>query len=296
MDGIGDKPGWAWIFIIEGLATVIVGIISWWMVFDWPDTARFLGQDDRVRLQRRLIMDKQGRTAEDFDKRHIYEALKDWKTYCYIAINSGCLVPLYAFSLFFPTILRGMGHQGTRAQLLSVPPYAVAALCTIAVGYIADRTKQRGWCMISTVMVGIIGFVLLISTSNPTMQYVATFLGAAGIYPCVPNTISWAANNVEGSLKRGIVVGMFIGFGNINGVVSANIYLSRQAPRFWTGHGVVLGYQVIFLLGTSLFLHFALERQNKYRREGKMDAQWEAMTDEQKWLAGDKRPDFIYTT
>ncbi|VUC29490.1 unnamed protein product [Clonostachys rosea] len=296
MDGIANMPGWAWVFIIEGLGTVVVGFCCWWMVFDWPDTARFLTPDDRIRLQRRLINDKQGRMAEDFDKRHIYAALTDWKTYCYVAINSGCLVPLYAFSLFLPTILRGMGHQGTRAQLLSVPPYALAAISTIAVGYIADKTRQRVWCMMATVMVGMIGFVLLISTENPTVQYIGTFLGAAGIYPCVPNTISWAVNNTEGSLKRGIVVGMLVGFGNLNGLVSSNIYLTYQSPRFWTGHGVVLGYQFVFLLGTSAFLHFALKGENKYRKAGKMDAKWEAMTDEQRWLAGDKRPDFVYTT
>lgn len=67
-------------------------------------------------MQRRLIMDKQGYTAEDFDKRHIWEALKDWKTYLYMTIYMGCLVPLYAFSLFLPTIVRGMGYAGTRAQ------------------------------------------------------------------------------------------------------------------------------------------------------------------------------------
>ncbi|KAH7124944.1 major facilitator superfamily domain-containing protein [Dactylonectria estremocensis] len=38
MDGVGGKSGWAWIFILEGLATVFIGIFCWWMVFDWLDT------------------------------------------------------------------------------------------------------------------------------------------------------------------------------------------------------------------------------------------------------------------
>ena len=63
MDGIGGKPGWAWIFIIEGLATMFVGMFCWWMVFDWPETARFLSQEERVRVRRRLILDRQGKTA-----------------------------------------------------------------------------------------------------------------------------------------------------------------------------------------------------------------------------------------
>ncbi|RSL61676.1 hypothetical protein CEP51_013592, partial [Fusarium floridanum] len=216
LDGVGNKPGWAWIFIIEGLATVAIGFCCWWMVFDWPDTARFLSPDDRIRVQRRIIASKQGKTAEDFDKRHIYAALKDWKTYGYMAINAGALVPIYAFSLFLPTILRGMGHHGTRAQLLSVPPYVGAAICTVSVGFLADRTRQRGLLNMGTVLVGIAGFMMLIISENPKVQYAGTFLGAAGIYPTLPNTMSWAVNNTEGSLKRAIVVGMLAGFGNLN--------------------------------------------------------------------------------
>jgi MFS family permease len=93
MDGVGGRPGWAWIFILEGLATVIAGLFCWWMVFDWPDTASFLTPEERIRVQRRLILDRQGNTAEDFDKRHIYESLKDWKTYGYMVIYSESPLP-----------------------------------------------------------------------------------------------------------------------------------------------------------------------------------------------------------
>lgn len=88
MDGIGGRPGWAWIFIIEGIATTLVGVVCWWMVFDWPDTARFLTPAERIRVQRRLILDRQGYSAQDNDKRHMYEAAKDWKTYGYMVVYS----------------------------------------------------------------------------------------------------------------------------------------------------------------------------------------------------------------
>ena len=99
MDGVGGKPGWAWIFIIEGIVTMFVGGFCWWMVFDWPDTARFLTAEDRLRLRRRLADDKQSSTGEEYDKRHIFAALKDWKTWCFALIYMGCLMPLYSFSL-----------------------------------------------------------------------------------------------------------------------------------------------------------------------------------------------------
>ena len=42
MDGIGGKPGWAWIFILEGLITVVAGFLSFWIIQDFPDNAKFL--------------------------------------------------------------------------------------------------------------------------------------------------------------------------------------------------------------------------------------------------------------
>jgi MFS family permease len=295
MDGLAGKPGWAWIFIIEGLATMFVGGFCWWMVFDWPDTARFLTPDERMRVRRRLALDKQASSAEEYDRRHIVAALRDWKTWGYAFIYMGCLCPLYAFSLFLPTILRGMGYQGTRAQLLSVPPYAVAATVTIFVGWFADRTRWRGYCNMAVVSCGIVGFVMLIATESPHVQYAGTFLGAVGIYPTIANTLSWAANNVEGVYKRGVVIGIVVGWGNLNGVVSSNIYITSEAPRFWTGHGVVLAYQVICLLGGTIFMHVMLRMENAKRKSGKRDRMHEGMTPAQIWVAGDNRPDFIYT-
>merc|ERR1712070_928451 len=181
MDGVGGKPGWAWIFIIEGLATMFVGCFCWWLVFNWPDTATFLTPDERIRVRRRLAEDKQSSTGEEYDKRHIFAALKDWKTWGYAFIYMGTLCPLYSFSLFLPTILVAMGYAGTQAQLLSVPPYACAATCTIAVGWIADRTRQRGLCNMVTATVAAVGFCMLLGTQNPKIQYAGTFLGAAGV-------------------------------------------------------------------------------------------------------------------
>lgn len=90
-------------FCSEGILTFVVGVASWWMVYDWPDSARFLSPEDQIRIQRRLLAAKQGTVAENSGREYMYEALKDWKTYGYMFIYMGCLMPLYAFSLFLPT-------------------------------------------------------------------------------------------------------------------------------------------------------------------------------------------------
>ncbi|KAJ4364615.1 hypothetical protein N0V83_009211 [Neocucurbitaria cava] len=297
MDGAGGYEGWRWIFIIEGLITVFVGIFCWWMVFDFPDTARFLNADEKLRAQRRLKHDGQARAkVGGIDRRHVMAALKDWKTWGYAVIYMGCLCPLYCFSLFLPTILLGMGYQGTKAQLLSVPPYAVAATMTVIVGWVADKTKWRGYCNMAVSLTGCIGFAMLLATSNVHVQYAGTFLGAVGIYPTVSNTLTWASNNVEGSLKRGVMVGVVVGWGNMNGVVSSNIYIAKEKPRYYTGHAIVLAYMFLFLFGGTVFMHFMLKRENKLRKAGARDHWLQGKSEDEIEEMGDVRPNFYYTT
>lgn len=59
MDGVGGKSGWAWIFIIEGLITIVFAIASYFMVHDFPGTAAFLSPKDRLRVHYRLYADRQ---------------------------------------------------------------------------------------------------------------------------------------------------------------------------------------------------------------------------------------------
>jgi MFS family permease len=107
MKHVGGKPSWAWIFILEGLATIVVGVASFWLVYDFPDEAKFLSEDDRKRVLRRLAEDKQASAEhEHFKWEYLRQCVTDWKTYTSAMIFMGCACPLYAFSLFVPTIIK----------------------------------------------------------------------------------------------------------------------------------------------------------------------------------------------
>lgn len=94
---------------------------------------------------------------------------------------------LYAFSLFLPTIVSALGYSGTTANLLSVPPYACAAIFTVIIGFIADRTQQRGLCNVFVSILGMVGFSMLLGSQNPHIKYAGTFLGALGICTLIHN-------------------------------------------------------------------------------------------------------------
>lgn len=300
MAGVAGLEGWRWIFILEGIVTVLLGVASYWIIVDFPDDSTFLSPDDKLRVTRRLLLDNQASAErENWSKKAFFGAILDWKMWLGMAIYMGADMPLYAFSLFLPTIVSNL-HIGNGSvvtnQLLSVPPYAGAAIMTVLIGFAADKTNRRGIYNVGCSLIGIAGFAMLLGsgTTQYAVKYAGTFLGAIGIYPCIANTIAWTSNNVEGVYKRGIVLGFVIGWGNLNGVVSSNIFQASNAPNYRIGHGIIMGYMIVFLLGGSALQWYLLARENKARDQGKRDHVVEGLSPAEVRGLGDKVPNFRY--
>lgn len=271
MDGVGGKPAWAWIFIIEGLVTVLAGLASFWIVQDFPDTAKFLSEKERAFVVHRLQGDDQfSAGGEKLTWKYIFAGLLDWKTWIGMIVYMGADMPLYAFSLFLPTIINQLGFKATPANLLTVPIYTWACIVTCVVGFVADRKGNRGYLNLIFFAVGATGYIILIASRNAALSYFATYLAASGIYPLIPNTIAWFSNNVEGSYKRSVALAMIISFGNINGAVSSNVYRAPDKPWYRLGHGLVLLYISIGFVASVISI-ILLRRENARRERGERD-------------------------
>jgi MFS family permease len=281
MNGIGGKGGWAWIFIIEGAATFFVGMLisirsidysaltcvlatlAYFVMHDYPATASFLTSEEREEVLQRLE-DDQSALDDRFDLKYIWHALKDWKIWVHMFITIGICTPLYSISLFLPTIVKTFTESAETAQLLTVPPYAVACIFCIGGGFVADRHRQRGIYMIGFCCVALAGFILLMATMNDKAKYLACFLITSGIYPNVPQGVAWNANNIGGSVKRGVGIAMHVGFGNLGGAIAGFIYRSQDSPRYLVGHGTLVG-TITMSLCLSLFMTWWLRRENRRR-------------------------------
>lgn len=86
-----------------------------------------------------------------------------------------------------------------------------------------------------------------------------------------------------------------IGWGNLNGIVSCNIYHAKDKPHYYPGHGAVLGYLTLCLFGGSVMQYLLLRRENDKRRRGERDHVTQGLDQSQIDMLGDKRPNFIYT-
>lgn len=97
-------------------------------------------------------------------------------------ITIGIFTPMYSISLFLPTIITQFGYSANKSQLLTVPPYLAACLCTILGNYAADRLRQRGLFLLGFELLAIIGFLMLVTNDMPHVQYVGFFFAASGKY------------------------------------------------------------------------------------------------------------------
>ncbi|KAF5648034.1 tartrate transporter [Fusarium sp. NRRL 52700] len=240
MHDVGGLEAWRWIFILEGILTVVIGVIAKWWIPDWPETANFLNDDERSRLIARLADDSGDAKMDHLNRAAWKRILSDWKIYLGTLAYFGIVNNGYAGSFFIPTILREMGYAAERAQVLTIPVYIVATIGCLSAAYLADRMRHRyGFTMFGVVMTSIGYILLLLQHQVPTAaRYFALFLLVTGGYITQPVVLGWLSNTMGGHYKRSIASAAQVGFGNLGGIVASNVYLTREAPEYWTGLGI----------------------------------------------------------
>lgn len=245
MNGVAGLSAWAWIFILEGLLSILVSFSAYWFIKDYPQHApKFLNPAERVEVVRRLQQDsgENFEASKGFQKEYLSEALSDWTIWVHMGIFLAAFCPIYSFSLFSPTIIKDMGYTSNNAQLMSIPPYVCACVFTIGASYFADGVKQRGIFLIGFQSIALVGFALLAGTKNVSVQYGGLVLAAIGIYTQIPLSMAWNSGNIRSSGKRAVGIAMQVMGGNCGGIVASYVYLSSDGPRYIKGHSILIGF------------------------------------------------------
>ncbi|KAH8427129.1 allantoate permease family MFS transporter [Aspergillus melleus] len=297
MRGVGGYNGWRWIFILEGLLTVVMSIVAYFWVYNYPSTAEFLSEKERAFIQYRLKNDNDSTRDERFSWTAVGDAFKDPKVWLYGLGFHTMSLPLYTLSLFLPTIIKELGYTAAEAQLLSVPPYAVAFVLTVTVAIFSERTRIRAPFIMGSSALACIGYILLLTDHRPGVSYLGTIFAAAGIYPAVAIVLSWPANNVSGQTKRAIANAMQISIGNLGAVLGTQLYRTETSPRYYLGHGFALGYLIANIAVVGI-LWEVLKRENVRKaevreREG-LQALMGDIGDAEGDFKGDKDPRWIF--
>ncbi|KAF2968781.1 hypothetical protein GQX73_g4834 [Xylaria multiplex] len=303
LDGLGGLEGWRWIFILEGLATVVVAIAAFFLLYDFPETATFLTEEERAFVIFRLKYQGQSEDkdegsvqvaqADEFEWKYVWAAFKDWQIWVNIFVYWGIVCPLYGISLFLPSIIKNLGYVSSTAQLLTVPIYVTAALLAIVVAYFSDRVGKRSPFVVTCMCAILVGFILCISTSNPGAVYAGVFIAAAGLYPAFAGNIAWLSNNLAGGYKRSAGMAIQIGVGNLGGAFASNFYRQKDSPRYILGHALELGFTSVGLIA-AVILIVSYSRINKKRAKIVREGGHNQFTPEELSAKGDRAVTFRY--
>ncbi|VUC20478.1 unnamed protein product [Clonostachys rosea] len=304
LDGVAGIAGWRWIFILEGIASVVAGVATFWLLIDTPALSGSWITPDEIKYLELRQLAIQGnsirvRKAEQSRKWQIAKSvLLDWQLYLQALVYWSNTVPNYGMKFTMPQIIKNMGYENSAAQLLTVPPYVVGAISAFLSGLLSDKFKWRMPFIVTAQVLVLISFAVLsakadnIKSNIPTC-YFAIFLASVGFYPINPGGNAWTLSNLAGPTKRAQGIGYMICLGNIGGIIGSYIYIEDEKPTYPTGFGASLGFAGLGVIA-CLLLEFFFWRINKSR-----DAMTEAevrrkYTEEELEMMGDRSPFFRY--
>lgn len=304
MDGLASVAGWRWIFIIEGIASVIAGVCCFLFLLDTPALSSHWLDDEEIRYLELRQIAHHGVTNQirEIEKQRKWGIMKsvflDWHLYCLIAVYWSNSAPNYGLKFSMPQIIKGMGYTSSNAQLLTIPPYTVGAIASLLSGIYSDRIRWRMPFIVIPLLVVIISYAILFAKSeaikdNIGVCYFAICLACAGLYPITPGANAWTITNLAGPTKKAQGAAYMIAVGNIGGIIGSYMYIDKEAPKYPTGYGLSFAFAGLGI-AAALVLEYGLWKTNKKRAaipESDVRSKYNA---EELALMGDRSPLFRY--
>ncbi|KAK5945628.1 hypothetical protein PMZ80_002833 [Knufia obscura] len=211
--------GWRWIFIIEGIATVVAGLVAPFFLVEFPERVTFLDARQKHIAIERVKVDRSGKDVVHPSAKEVMSMLLDWKLMLYSIQYFVCASSVYSLAFFQPIILReGMGFSYAKAQLLSSPPYLLAIFLSLSMAYVSDKMRIRWPILCAQAGIGAIGLLLILYPKPPGVRYFGLFLAVFGCQANIPATLAYGNNQTGRNEKKGVVAAVMISVGAAGGI------------------------------------------------------------------------------
>jgi ACS family tartrate transporter-like MFS transporter len=237
--------GWRWLFIVEGLPAIVLGVLNLWLLTDRPRDARWLAPDDRERLQAAIDTEQRGKP----EHLHAFAYLRHPMVLRLTLIYFFAVCGIYGFTLWLPTMLKQVsGLTDTQVSLLTILPYAISFVCVVIFAWNSDRTQERAWHTAIPLFVTAAGLSIgsFIHVTSLTAVMLGFCVVGAGIYTFIPSFWANPARHLSGTAAA-VSIGLINSIGNLGGFVGPFVvgWLEARTQSFAVAMGLLLGFQVI---------------------------------------------------
>lgn len=189
-----------------------------------------------------------------------------------VQVYFGISVPFSSLSLFSPTITAGLGYDGLLAQLMTVPPYAVAYVVTVVAAWSADHFNARGLHSAIFATVGALGFLAsaVLPPTSYQERYGCLIVATSGAFACIPPLLGWLSSNLFGTGAVGLAIALNISFGAPGQIVGVWIYKTNERERGYpTGHWTNAALLFFVAVGSlALTCYYRVQNRRIHSRGG----------------------------
>ena len=183
-DGAFGMRGWQWLFLLEGIPSVLIGVVVFWLLPDGPRKAPWLTTAEKDLIVQRVEEDHAAK--KDLGRKHSFtDAFGDGRVWALAVVYFCGVVCFYAVNFWLPTIVQELGIDKKdllKVGLVSMIPWGIAAVAMVWNAHHSDKTGERRWHTAGGLLVAIVGLMMLsVGGHNVALGMVGLTLVTSGI-------------------------------------------------------------------------------------------------------------------
>ena len=260
LDAFASQPlglkGWQWLFIFEGVPTIITGILVLRWLTDTPEKAEWLEPEERTWLANRMAVERAAKEAVHHFT--VKQALTHPRIFGLSFVYFGAVIGLYGLSLWLPTIIKSFGLSIMQTGFLGALPGLAGAIGMVLWTRHSDATGERKWHMVTPCVIGAIGLIMAGVIHSPTISFLFLIAAGFGIYTSLPSFWPLPTAMLTGSAAAGGIalinsignLGGFVGpyvvglVKDLTGTFSGGLYLLAAFLLLAAGMVILLGHDL----------------------------------------------------
>ncbi|KAI0011437.1 MFS general substrate transporter [Xylariaceae sp. FL0662B] len=265
----GPLKSWQWLFLTYGIISVIFGIFVFFYMPDSPMRAKCFTEEDKRLMVERVRDNQTGLQNRVFKREQFYDALTDPQTWVYAGIQFTTTLPTSGLGAFANLIISGnLGFSNLQTQLLAMVLGFYIIIVLLLSVWLVKKFNQNSLVMLGFVIPSFIGTILLMTVPNETFaQHVGLLISyylTLSFWSAQNLGLSMMSRNVGGQTKKSAVVAINFIFWSAGNAIGPQVFLSKDAPRYYTAFATHLGcYSLLVVI--ILFFRWYLVRENKRR-------------------------------
>ncbi|KAH6855905.1 pantothenate transporter liz1 [Chaetomium sp. MPI-CAGE-AT-0009] len=270
MDGLMGLAGWKWLFILQGAVTFVIAAIGYFVLPDFPQTTKWLTQEERDLAYNRIELDTVGNKGATSTMNGLKQAVRD-PMVAIFAMMAHMHLAANGFKNFFPTVVETLGFGETVTLVLTCPPYLIAGAVTILVSWSSGKLNERTWHITISKAVATAGFIAAGATLNLAGRYASMVVFTIGTYGVNSLILGWCGSVCgQTKEKKAVAVGIVTTVMNISFIWTPYLWPKSDEPRY----GIAMASSAAFSVATALLAWVAkiiMIRRNRKLRQSEVE-------------------------